>query len=198
MHAEFVVQHGRLSSDALKASLVAKFKHQNRDALKNSPLFNSGQWDKVVLYSTETPGYRLLCISTQDEELQVYLEPVKGNLIEICESVWRGTKRALNSSSPKLTSMKLVDDESGKDIMRATTCGFGEELSRSENISPVIVGVIAAVYAVVGVFTFASKDQGEFLAGAVAGLAGAVVALSLTFAAAKKGKLSWKLFTLLP
>jgi hypothetical protein len=194
VHAEFLVQHSTISSDTLKSRLIAKFKAEDRDALKNSPLFNSGKWDKIVLYSTETPGYRLLCIPTQDEESQIYVEPVKGNVIEICESVWRGTKRALSSSSPKLTSMKLVDDESGKDIMHAATRSFGQELSRGENISPVIVGVVAAIYAAAGVFTFASKDKGEFLAGAVTGLAGAVVALSLALAAARKGKLSWKLY----
>jgi hypothetical protein len=144
------------------------------------------------LYSTETPGYRLLCIPTQDEESQIYLEPIKGNVIEICESVWRGTKRALDSSSPRLASLKLVDDESGKDIMRATMSSFGEELTRTENISPVILGIVATLYAVVGAVTFASGDKGEFLAGAVSGIAGAILALWLALATARKGKLSWR------
>jgi hypothetical protein len=176
----------------LKSRLEKKFQAEDRSALKKSPLFESGQWDNVVLYATERPNYRLFGLSTQDEEFQIYVEPVKGNLIEICESVWRGTKRALNASSPKLALLKLVDDVSMKDIMRATTCTFGQELGRSETISPLILGVVAVIYALVGVFTFASKNRGEFLAGAVSGLAAALVALALAVAATRKGKLSWK------
>src|SRR5579863_5488582 len=116
MHVEFLIQHSSLQSDALKSCLIAKFQSEDRDALKNSPLFNSGQWDQKVLYATQTPGYRLLCLPRQDEELQIYVEPVKGNVIEICESIWRGTKRALKASSPKLALLNLIDDDSGKDI----------------------------------------------------------------------------------
>lgn len=192
MHAEFLIQHSPLSSDMLKSSLTAKFNAEDRTALKNSPLFNTGQWDKAVLYGTETPGYRLLCVPTQDEEFQIYVEPVKGNIIEICESVWRGAKRVLNTSSPKLTLVKLIDDDSQKDIMRATTSTFGEELGRGANMSPLIVGIVAAIYALIGVFTFAAKDRGQFVAGAITGLAGALVTLALAFAVTRKGKLSWK------
>jgi hypothetical protein len=192
MHVEFLIQHSSLQSDALKSRLIEKFRSEDRDALKNSPLFNSGQWDNVVLYATQMPGYRLLCVPTQDEEFQIYVEPVRGNIIEICESVWRGAKRALTASSPKLTLLDLVDDDSGKEIMKAKTCTFGQELGRSANISPLLVGVAAVIYGLIGCFTFASKDRGEFVAGAVSGLAGALVALALAFIATKKGKLSWK------
>jgi len=192
VHAEFLIRHSALSSDVLRSSLVAKFKAEDRNALKNSPLFNSGKWDDVVLYSTETPSYRLLYVPTQDEESQIYVEPVKGNVIQICESIWLGTKKALGASSPKLSSIKLVDDVSGKDIMSATTSSLREEISRRETISPLVIGLAAGIYAIIGVFTFASKNGAQFLAGAVTGLVSALVALALAFASAKKGKLSWK------
>lgn len=192
MYAEFTIQHSSLSSDMLKSRLVKKFQSEDRNALKSSPLFNSGQWDNRVLYATETPGYRLFGLPTQDEEFQIYVEPVKGNVIEICESIWRGAKRALKASSPKLVLLKLVDDGSMKDIMKATTSTFGKQLGQSEIISPLLVGVVAVIYALVGVFTFAAKDRGEFIAGAVSGLAAALVALALAFAATRRGKLTWK------
>ena len=200
MHTEFTIEHSPLSSDMLKSRLVEKFQAEDRNALKNSPIFSSGEWDHLVLYATETPGYRLFALATLDDELQIYVEPVKGNIIEICESIWRGAKRALKAkraalrtSSPKLTLLKLIDDDvSMKDIMKGTTSTLGKELGRSETISPLIVGVVAVIYALIGVLTFASKDRGEFIAGAVSGLAAALVALALAIAATKKGKLSWK------
>ena len=180
----------------LKSRLVKKFGPEDRSVLKKSPLFESGQWDNIVLYATEKPNYRLVAVPSQDDELQISVEPVKGNLVETCESVWRGTKRALNGCHPKLSLLKLVDSGS-MDIMKARICTFGAELGRSENISPLIVGVVAAIYALIGFYTFASKDRGEFLAGAVSGLAAALVALALAFVATRKGKLSWKVVSLL-
>lgn len=192
MYAEFLIRHSPLSSDALKSILVAKFKAEDRAALKNSPLFNSGKWDRVVLYSTETPSYRLLCVPTQDEESQLYVEPITGNVIQICQSVWRGTKNALVASAPELSSLKLVDDASGKDIMSASTSTFYQELGRREALSPLMVGAASIIYALIGVFTFARKDAGQFLAGAVTGLVGALAVLWFAFQGAKKGKLSWR------
>jgi hypothetical protein len=192
VHAEVLVRHSSLTPDALKSILIARFRAEDRNALKNSQIFNSGQWSKNIEYSTESPSYRLFCVPTSFGETQIYVEPVTGNLIEACDSVWRGTKRALKSSSPRLASMKLVDDESKKDIIRADASDLAQELGRRENISPLVVGAAAAIYAVIGVFTFASKNRGEFLAGAVTGLAGAIIALMLAFITARKGRLSWK------
>jgi hypothetical protein len=192
VHAEFVVVHSALPSDALKSRLIGKFQAEDRNALKGSSLFNSGKWDDRVLYCTETPGYRLFCVPTQDEESQIYIEPVKGNVIKVCDSVWRGTKKALRASSPKLSSLELVDGESGKDIMGACESTLSQEFARRETLSPVMVGVVSLVYGVVGIRTFAAADGAKFLAGAVAGLAAAVVAAIAALIAARKGRLIWK------
>lgn len=204
VYAEFMILHNKsLQPEMLKARLVKKFGAEDRSALEESPLFESGKWDNKVFYATKKPKYRLFAVASLDDELQVSVEPIKGNLVETCESVWRGMKRALKAKwalkarKPKLNLLKLVDDGSMDDIMKARTCTFGTELGRSENISPVIVGVVAAIYALIGFYTFASKDRGEFLAGAVSGVAAALVALFLAFLATRKGKLSWEVVSLL-
>jgi hypothetical protein len=196
VYAEFTIQNKSLEPDQLKSRLTKKFGAEDRTALQKSVLFGSPQWDDKILYATEKPNYLLFAVWVQDEEHQITVEPVKGNLVDTCQSVWRGVKRALKSRRPKLFQLKLVDSGS-MEIMKATTSKFRSELGRSENISPVIVGVVAAIYAFIGWYTFASKDRGEFLAGAIAGVAAALVALVLAFTATRKGKLSWKVISLL-
>lgn len=196
VYAEFMIQHKSLEPGQLKSRLTKKFGPEDRAVLKKSILFGSGQWDDKVSYVTEKPNYLLVVMSVLDDELQITVEPLKGNLVDTCQSVWRGMKKALKWRRPKLSLLKLVDSGS-MDIMKATICKFGSELGRSENISPVIVGVVAAIYAFIGWHTFASKDRGEFLAGAVSGVAAALVALVLAFTAARKGKLKWEVISLL-
>jgi hypothetical protein len=191
VYAEFTIKHSSLKSDKLKDRLIKKFGADDRAKLKDSALFDPAQWDNRVLYVSQKPDYLLVAISVQDEELQITVELVKGNLVDNCQSVWQGIKKALKFRRPKLSRLKLVD--SGQvPIMKARTYTFGSQLGRSENISPVIVGVVAVIYALIGWNTFASKDRGEFLAGAVTGVAAAVVALVLAFTATRRGKLSWE------
>jgi hypothetical protein len=191
LHAEFLVRHAAITQSSLKDSLTSRFYAENRDALKESPLFDSGKWDDVVLYATQTPSFRLLCVPMHDAETQVYVEPVSGNIISICESVWAGTQNALRSAQPRLESVKLVDNDSGKEFLTARPTGLGPELKRRENLAPVAVGSAVVVYAAVGVATFAADDGAKFLAGAVAGIISAIVAIVLAVVAAKKGRLLW-------
>jgi hypothetical protein len=196
VYAEFMIENKSLDPDKLKSRLIKKFGADDRAALEKSVLFASPQWKDKILYATEKPNYLLFAAWVQDEEHQITIEPVKGNLADTCQSVWRGIRKALKRRRPKLTLLKLVDIGSG-DIMKAKTCKFGSELGRSENISPVVVGVVAAIYGCIGWYTFASKDRGEFIAGAVTGVAAALVALCLAFAATMRGKLSWEVISLL-
>jgi hypothetical protein len=191
VYAEFSIAHSTLNRDVLKSQLVERFREDNRDALKESPFFGSGKWDDVVLYVTQTPSYRMMCLPQHDEELQVYVEPVTGNVLQACQSAWRGTKNALKNFKPTISSLKLVDNESGKDFMSATT-GLRTEFKRRETLSPIIVGIAAGLYAVIGVLTFASSDSLKFLSGAVTGVVGALVAVILAVVEAKGGALRWK------
>jgi hypothetical protein len=100
-------------------------------------------------------------------------------------------KTPLKSAQPRLESVKLVDNDSGKEFLTARPTGLGPELKRRENLAPVIVGSAVVIYAAVGVATFASDDGAKFLAGAVAGIISAIVAIVLAVAAAKKGRLLW-------
>src|SRR3954447_9899417 len=87
MHAEFRLHHSALTSNELKSRLVTKFNAEDRSALKDSPNIDAGKWDSVVLYATQTPSYRLLCVPNTNEELQIYIEPIKANVMASCESV---------------------------------------------------------------------------------------------------------------
>jgi hypothetical protein len=197
MHAEFIVRHSALSPATLKTSLAVKFRIEDRKALKNSPLFGSGEWDsdRIILYSTETPEYRFFCVPIHDKELQIYVEFAAGNGLEICESVWRGMKKALNTFSPNFPAIRIVDEDAEKTTASAKTSCFRtslrREIVRRETVSPLMVSLAAIIYAIIGLFTFASKNGAQFLAGAVTGLVAALVALVLALVAAKEGKLSW-------
>ncbi|GAB3813013.1 hypothetical protein [Kribbella italica] len=189
MHAEFVISHEELGAEELKGFLRSKFRDENREAIKESALFSDGDWENAVLYATATPQYRLMCVSAQDEELQIYVEPTHGNVFDVCESIWKGVTRALRRSSPKLVSLKLNDNGNYFTAGRMTC--FSLELKRRENLSPICIGIAVVVYTVVGLFTFAADQQFRFVAGAVTGVIGAVVALVLASTASKGGKLIW-------
>lgn len=196
MYAEFTVKNKSLDPDKLKSRLIKKFGADDRAALQKSALFATPEWKDKILYASEKPSYLLFAAWVQEDEHQITIEPVKGNLADTCQSVWQSIRKALKRRRPKLTLLTMVDIQSGA-IMKAKTCKFGSELVRSENISPVVVGVVAAIYGLIGWYTFASKNRGEFIAGAVTGVAAALVALCLAFAARMKGKLSWEVISLL-
>jgi len=191
VYAELWVGHSALSKDVVKSQLISKFNEDNRAALKDSPFFESGKWDDVVLYVTQTPSYRLMCLPIHDEELQVYVEPVKGDVLQACQSAWQGTRNALSNAKPRLSSLKLVDNESGKDFMSATT-GLRTELWRRETLGPILIGIASAVYAAIGMLTFASSEPLKFLSGAVTGVIGALVVLGLAIREVRGGRLRWQ------
>jgi hypothetical protein len=62
LHAEFLVRHAAMTQSSLKDGLTSRFYAENRDALKESPLFDSGKWDDVVLYATQTGCFVFQCM----------------------------------------------------------------------------------------------------------------------------------------
>lgn len=192
MYAEFFVEHDDLGAAALKARLSAKFAPENRAAVAESPLFAGGRWDDLILFATMTPSYRLFCVAETQDRLQMVVEPVEGNLVRASEAVWSSAYDALVRLSPRLTSLRLVDNESGREILAGAATTWGDELRRRETSGPVVLAAGTVVYSIIGGLTFASDAPGPFLAGTVPGVLAAVVALVFAAASVRKGRITWR------
>jgi hypothetical protein len=190
MHAEFGIEHLTLDEDSLRHRLVDKFRANDLSVLTESRLFSNPEWRNLVLFATKTPNYRMICFPEHDQQLQIYIEPVGGNILRACDSAWKGTHAALKEVKPKLASLKLVDTESGKEFLSATT-GLGTELRRREVVTLLIVGGLTLAWLLAGVWTFAASDPLPFAGGTITGLVGGLVGLIYAGSDARRGTLRW-------
>ena len=192
MRAEFLIKHISLKPDEMKKILTAKFQQEDRSTIVDSSTFTGSHWKQRLLYATRTSNYRILCHQTQDEELQIVVEPIQGNLLSACESVWSGAKKALVDQKPSLASLEVIDSDSDKVFLTASVTRLRDEFLRKETLTPMIVGLLVVGYVGIGLMTFAGTDQGKFIAGAVSGVASTVMAGIFAMVNGLKGALNWK------
>jgi hypothetical protein len=189
MRAEFWVKHWEIPEKELRARLRRVFGEDDRSAIDSSEVFTA-EWRDSVLFAREDPSYRLICFKSTDIELQMHVEPINANIFRASESAWQGIKKVFKEKNPELTDLRLVDPQSHRDFLSATT-GLRTELRRREVVSPLVVAVVIAVYSVIAVLTFAENDAGRFLLGAVSGVIPGIVAIVLAWFQARKGVLRW-------
>lgn len=103
-----------------------------------------------------------------------------------------GDEESFDGTDPELRSAVLVDTESGKEFLKATTPSWPGELKRRENLAPIVVGVAVAVDTAIGLVSFAAQDRARFLAGAISGVIAAIVAVILIASSVAAGKLVWE------
>jgi hypothetical protein len=189
MRAEFWVKHADIGEDDLRDRLSRVFGEDDRGAIDSSEVFTP-EWRESVLFAREDPSYRLICFKSTDIELQMHVEPINANIFRASESAWQGIKKVFKEKNPELTDLRLVDPQSHRDFLAART-GLRTELRRREVVSPLVVAVCVAVYSIIAILTFAEKDAGQFLLGAVSGVIPGIVAIVLAWLEARKGVLRW-------
>jgi hypothetical protein len=60
VRAEFWIKHSQIDPKVLSGNLERTFGLDDRDALKNSEVFNA-KWQDQVLFCREDPSYRIIC-----------------------------------------------------------------------------------------------------------------------------------------
>jgi hypothetical protein len=192
LYSRFKIEHSTIDWATLSRRLAEHYGDDDRNVLKSSQIFNEDVWASAKkLYATESPDCRLICAPGGAGELQVYVEPVEGNILSASMSAWKGVRNILKKDEPKITHLVMVDGNTGKEILTGTT-GARVEFTRKETILPILIGVATLVYILVGVRTFAAQDPGRFFGGAIVGTVGAAVAVYLAVVEIRKGTLRWK------
>jgi hypothetical protein len=190
MYAEFWVGHAELKASAVRRLLNAKFREHDPEVIEGSQIFTE-KWRELVLFATETTNYRMICFPDRNDQLQVVIEPLMGNIMPACQSAWQGIRAALAKQHPRLTSAKLIDNVSGKEFLSAMT-GLGTELRRRDTVAHLLIGALTVVWIIIGVATFAKEVGLQFAGGAITGLIGASTSVLMAFAQARKGVLRWE------
>lgn len=190
MRAELHILHKPAQDEVLIEYLTAKFGANDPDSLENSEIFNNPVWRHHVLYVREKPDYRLVCWPYNQDDLQVHIEAINGNILHVTDSAWRAIKGALRVVEPSLDKAVLVSGQSNREFLFART-GFWSEVGRRENLIPIVAGFAAIVYAIVGVTGFARDDAGRFIAGCITAVVTALVVVVWAVVDARKGTLRW-------
>jgi hypothetical protein len=81
MHAQFSIAHSAIAAVAIRAGLEEVFGGDDRAVLARSAVFsaNSDTWKDLVIYSTERPTYRLVCLPARNDELQAIVSGGRGH-----------------------------------------------------------------------------------------------------------------------
>ncbi len=190
MYAEFWVAHAELEPNVVKRILSAKFRKHDPEVIEESSIFTA-KWRDLVLFATETTNYRMICFRDRNDQLQVVIEPLMGNIMPACQSAWQGIRGALAKHQPRLTSAKLIDEVSGREFLSAMT-GLGTELRRRDTLTHLVIGALTLVWMIIGVATFAKGVVPQFAGGAITGLVGAATSVLMAFVQARKGVLRWE------
>ncbi|WP_143047258.1 hypothetical protein [Amycolatopsis xylanica] len=188
MRAEIRVSHKMTDDDHVHRALVGKFGHDDREVLKRSPIFKSRKWERVVSFAHEHPDYRIICYQSSNDELQINVEAINGNILSAAESVWRSVKRAFDGSSPVLSDARLLDGDSNRELLHGRT-GLVSEFKRRDTLLPVSGAFFALVYFVVSLSVF--EQPFGAVGGALVGAAVGLVAMLLAVTDARRGAIRW-------
>jgi hypothetical protein len=190
MWAEMVVGHAE-SEAADDVSLLTKvFGLNDPDTLKSSTQFKQESWKNRLLYAKELGSYRILCYRDGNNELVSYIEVKRGTILEACQSAWGKVRTAYAKHNPRLSTLDLVDLQSGA-FLSGRISRLGTELKKRESIAPIIVGLATVVYFTVAILTFGANDKIKYTQGAIAGTVAALVALGFAYVEARRGRLRW-------
>jgi hypothetical protein len=187
LHAEITIRH---RSGDIVAALAAEFGEHDPDALARSLLLADEFWQERIAYATETPAFRLLCYPTSTIELQLWVEPITGNLRSACQTVWDGVRHGASNLEPSLEELTILDEATGQVVLRGET-GVRANLVRRELVLALAGGVVAAALLVAGWWTFASESRAEAVVATVPAIIVGSIALFWLVMDVRRGRLRW-------
>lgn len=194
MHAEITVSHTATPGNELYQQLIRAFGPDNRDAvLDESPVCRSRRdaWRRLVLYASERPPYRIICLPVRDEELQVIVESVEdAEIRDACQSAWNGLRNALKGKGATLQKLEVYELGYGRSVLTART-GWSAELQSQEIRQLIVIGAISLAIILVGRFTFARNEFVSLVSGAAPGLGSIATAIGLGATNLMRGRLRW-------
>jgi hypothetical protein len=174
VHAEITIRHRSGDTPGL---LAAEFGAHDEAALDRSLLLADPLWRTRITYVTETPSFRLMCYPTATTQLQLWVEPVQGDLKAACQTVWDGVRHRASGLRPKLEELTIRDEATGQTILRAET-GVRANLARRELFLGGAGALVAAALLAAGWWTFAKESRAE---AAIASIPAVVVGLISLF-----------------
>lgn len=192
MHAQLTIEHQARPWADIRQQLAAIFGPHDPKALEESPFYKAQSlaWQALPLYASQGGEYRIICMASWNEELQVVVETDRGNLRRSTQSAWRGIRSVLRDYEPKLGAAEILDFGSGQPVLTGQT-GLKTEIARREVWQTLVAGVASIVVVLLGLFWFAEASRFELIAGAAPGLAVAAVTLTLAVRDVRSGRLRW-------
>lgn len=132
MDVTLSVKHQKAKESELYHELCAFFGNgAKKSALSNSIKYSALADDPdAVIYAAERRGYRILCFRITSSELQVAIEPKRGeDARRSAQSAWNGLRQALTLRSPELLEAEISDSDRA---IFVGAVGFRSHLSATE------------------------------------------------------------------
>ena len=187
MHAEITIGH---RPGDIPGLLAAEFGPHDGTARTRSLSLADPYWQTRIAYATETPSFRLMCYPTSTTQLQLWVEPVRGDLKAACQTVWDGVRRRASGLKPKLEELTIRDDATGQAILSAET-GVRANLARRELVLAVAGGVVATALLATGWWTFAKQSRAEAVIASIPAVVVGFIALFWLVPDLRQRRLRW-------
>jgi hypothetical protein len=199
MRADLTVAHKALMGPDVVQRLAAVFPPHNPTALDRSPYFGTRpEWRNIVLYCSDTPLYRIVCIANSTVELQVTIETIDGDMRQACQAGWSGARQALGlsgvrrlfrGSRPRLASAKVIDPDTGRVVLEGHA-GFGTRFTGRQALTNLILAAVGVVLIVLGLIAGGSSQLAIVGAGAPGVLIG-MLTIVFGWLDWRRGVLQW-------
>lgn len=189
MYARLDIHH---AGKDVVSRLQTTFAQHDPSVLDRSLVFkDEPSWRALVVLAIETPDYRLICYPPAQDQLQLHVEPIRGDIKRACGNVWRSTRRACRWRGHRLQLERLdVVDETDNRVIAYATAGWRSSIARRSLWWGLAVALATAIWLPLELFVFANDAPAETVRGAIPSLVlGAGAVLSLVFL---RQRLVWK------
>jgi hypothetical protein len=187
VHAEITIGH---RAGDIAGLLAAEFGPHDDTARTRSLSLADPYWQTRITYATATPSFRLMCYPTSTTQLQLWVEPERGDLKAACQTVWDGVRHRASGLKPNLEELTILDEATGHAILHAET-GFRANLARRELVLAVAGGVVAAALLAVGWWTFARQSRAEAVIASIPAVVVGLISLFWLVPDLRRRRLRW-------
>jgi hypothetical protein len=127
MRAEMGVAHEQGDMVGVVSGL---FGAPDAAALDRSLLFaDDPDLQAKVAYVSEVSGFRVICCKATPYRVDLFIEPVRGDLKDACQTVWSGIRTSAGNLKPRLEALQVFDEATAERVrtgergLRARTRG---------------------------------------------------------------------------